>query len=217
MNVIMLKRSSVTSLLKNSLDLFYILAFIPIFPIGYFGYVARRDLFAALIPLYGFLILLIKKDKISGFSNSDKIIQFVGLILVLASLFLYYPIALFYPQAQFYGVTNYTVYLVGLFLAFFEVSALKQSFTTLFLIVAATASFTVGKWMEFLLYPFIPYFVQIMAFVLMVLRIPADLVSPTAFVLHTQSGRTLYLNVAPGCIGIYSFLTFAVIIVATMI
>jgi len=105
---------------------------------------------------------------------------------------------------------------MGLFLAFFEVSALKESFTTLFLIVAATASGTVGKWMEALLYPFIPYFVQIMAFVLNILRIPAELFGRTTFILHTQGGHTEYLGVAPGCIGIYSFLTFAVIIVATM-
>ena len=186
-------------------------------PIQYFGYVERRDLFAALIPLYGFLLLLIKKDKLSVFSESGRVYRFLGLILMLASIFVYYAVALFYPQAQFYGVANYTIYLVGLFLAFFQISALKQSFTTLFLIVAATASSFVGEWMKFLLDPAVPYFVQIMAFILMVLGIPAKLGNPTTFILKTRGGQTLHVGVEAGCIGIHSFLAFAVMIVVTMI
>jgi len=204
------------SLLKNRLTLFYVLAFMPLILIQYFGYVARRDLFAVTIALYGFLLLLIKKDKLSVFSESGRLCRFMGLILMLASLFVYYAVALFYPQAQFYGVANYTVYLVGLFLAFFQVSALKESFTTLFLIVAVIASAFVGEWMEFYLESSVPFFVQIMAFVLMVLGIPATLHNPTTFVLKTQGGQTLPLGVEAGCIGIHSFLTFAIIIVVTM-
>jgi exosortase/archaeosortase family protein len=206
-----------TFLLKNKLSVFYILALSPLLLIQYFGYVTRGDPFAALIPLYGFLILLIKKEKLSVFAEPVRLGQLVGLVFMAASFFVYYGIALFYPPAQFYGVGNYTVYLIGLFLAFFEISALKQSFTTLFVIAAAGTSATVGKWMEFLLYPYIPYFVDITAFVLMVLRIPAERFGRTTFILHTQGGHEHYLGVAPGCIGIYSFLTFAIIIVATMI
>ena len=212
----MLKLGLTASLLQNRLNLFYVLAFAPILPIQYFGYIARRDFLAALIPLYGFLLLLIKKDKLSVFSDSGRLHRFVGLILMLSSFFVYYAVALFYPQAQFYGVVNYTVYLVGLFLAFFQISALKQSFTTLFLIVAVTASGFVGEWMEFYLEPWVPYFVQIMAFILRVLSIPATLHNPTTFVLKTQGGQTLPLGVEAGCIGIYSFLTFAIIIAVTM-
>lgn len=204
------------SLLKNRLTLFYVLAFMPLILIQYFGYVARRDLFAVTIALYGFLLLLIKKDKISVFSKSGRLCRFLGLILMFASLFVYYGVALFYPQAQFYGATNYTVYLVGLFLAFFQVSALKQTFPTLFLIVAVNLSGFVGEWMEFYLESLVPFFVQIMAFVLMVLGIPAKPVDPTTFVIYTRGGRILLLGVEAGCIGIWSFLTFAIIIVVTM-
>ncbi len=210
------KVSLTTSLLKNKLNVFYILALAPLLLIQYFGYVARGDVVAALIPLYGFLILLIKKEKLSVFAEPNRLGQLAGLIFMAVSFFIYYGIALFYPPAQFYGVGNYTVYLVGLFLTFFEVSALKQSFTTLFVIAAAGASATVGKWMEFLLYPYIPYFVEIIAFILAVLRIPAERFGRTTFILHTQGGHEHYLGVAPGCIGIYSFLTFAVIVIATM-
>jgi len=204
----MSKGSLTTSLLKNRLNLFYVLAFAPILPIQYFGYIERRDLFAALIPLYGFLLLWIKKDRLSISSEPRRPFRFVGLILMLASFFVYYAVALFYPQAQSYGVANYTVYLVGLFLAFFQISALKQSFTTLFLIVATTASNFVGKRIEFLLEPLVPYFVQIMAFILMVLGIPAKLGNPTTFILKIRGGQTL--------MGIHSFLAFAIIIVVTM-
>jgi exosortase/archaeosortase family protein len=210
------KWSLLTPLLKNRLNLFYVLAFAPILLIQYFGYVARHDFFAALIPFYGFLLLLIKKDKLSVFSESGRLYRFMGLSLMLASLFIYYAVAVFFPQAQFYGVANYSVYLVGLFLAFFQVSALKQLFATLFLIVAVISADYVGAWMKFYLEPLVPYFVQIMAFILMVLGIPAKLANPTTFILRTQGGQILPLGVEAGCIGIYSFLTFAIIIVVTM-
>jgi len=130
--------------------------------IQYFGYVRRHDFFAALIPLYGFLLLLIKKDKLSFFSEADRAYQLMGLILMSASFFVYYAVALVYPFAQFYGVANYIVYVVGLFLLFFQLSSLKESFATLFLIVGANGSVFVGKWMKFYLEPLVPYFVQIM-------------------------------------------------------
>jgi len=212
----MSKWSLPTSLWKNRLNLFYVLAFAPLLLIQYFGYAERRDFFAALIPLYGFLLLLIKKDKLSVFSESRRVYRLIGLIFMLASLFVHYAVALFYPQAQFYGVPNYSVYLVGLFLAFFKISALKQLFSTLFLMVAVISAGFVGDWMEFYLEPLVPYFVRIMAFILMVLGIPAKLANPTTFILQTRGGQTLPLGVEAGCIGIWSFLTFAIIIVVTM-
>jgi len=210
------KLSLTTSFLKNKLNLFYILALAPLPLIQYFGYTTRGQLFAALIPFYGFLILLIKKDKLSLSTEARPMYQIMGLTLMLASFFVYYVVALFYPQAQFYGIANYTVYIVGLFLLFFQVSTLRESFTTVFLLVAVISSGFVGEWMEFYLLPLIPYFVQIMGFFLMVLGIPAEIVAPTLFAIRMPTGKVLHLSVAPGCIGIYSFLTFAIIIVVTM-
>lgn len=208
--------SLTTSLTKNKLNLFYILVFIPLLPIQYFGYIARGDLFAAIIPLYAFLLLIIKKEKLSALTDNGLIHRLIGLILMSASFFIYYAVVFFYPQAQFYGVANYTVYLIGLFLAFFQVPALKESFTPLFLIVAATASGFVGKWMEFLLEPYVPFFVQIMAFILKFLCIPSAVAAdPTIIILHTPE-RMVPVPFEAGCIGIYSFLTFAIVIVVTM-
>lgn len=213
----MQKLGLTASLLQNRLNLFYILAFAPLPLIQYFGYVARRDYFGAFIPLYGFLLLLIKKDKLSVFAKPSRAQQLLGLILITASFFLYYAVAFFYPQAQFYGVTNYTIYIVGLFLFSFQTSALKQSFAPLFLIVAPISSGFLGEWMEFHLEPWIPHFVQIMAFVLKVLNIPAELHNPNTFIVQTQEGLSLPLGVVAGCIGINSFLAFAIIISVTMI
>ena len=212
----MSKWSLTPFLLKNRLNLFYILAFAPLLLIQYFGYVAFARVFAALIPLYGFLLLLIKKEKLSVFAEPSRVQQLLGLILMIASFFVYYAVIMFYPQVQFYGVANYTVYIVGLFLAFFQVSALKESFTTLFLIVAAIGSGFAGKWMEFYLEPWVPYFVQIMGVILWILGIPVTIPNPRTFSLQMPDGRIMHLGVEAGCIGIYSFLTFAVIIVVTM-
>jgi len=205
------------SLLKNRLDLFYILAFAPLLLIQYFGYIARGDFFAVLIPLYGFLILLIKKDRLSVFSEPDRMYRLIGLIFVLASFFVYYAVALLYPSAQFYGVANYTVYVVGLFLFFFQPYALKESFTTLFLIVAAVASHFVGQWMKSYLEPAVPYFVQIMGFILWILGIPATIANPHTFSLQMPDGEIMHLGVEAGCIGIDSFLIFVIIIVVIII
>jgi len=211
------KVNLITPLLKNKLNRFYVLAFAPLLIIQYSSYVAFDRLFPPIIPLYAFLILLFKKDKLSVFAEANRISQIIGLTLILASFFVYYAVTSFYPNAQFYGVANYTVYLTGLFILFFEVPALKESGTSLFLIVAVIASGFVGEWMEFYLQPLIPYFVQIMGFVLMVLGIPAKIVNPHTFAIRMSTGKVLYLGVAAGCMGIYSFLTFAIVIVVTMI
>lgn len=212
----MSKLSLTTSLLKNRLNLFYILAFAPLILIQILGYVSRQNFFAAVFPLCGFLLLLIKKDKLSAFAEANRLSKIMGLILMSASFFVYYAVAFFYPLAQFYGGTNYTVYVIGLFLLFFQISALKESFTTLFLIVGASGSGFVGKRMEFLLEPWVPYFVQIMGVILWLLGIPAKIVNPRAFRLQMPDGNVLHLGVAAGCMGIYSFLAFTVIIVVTM-
>lgn len=203
-------------MLKNRLNCFYVLAFAPLLLIQFFGYVRYGGFFPQLIPLYAFLLLLIKKDKLSVFTEANRVYQIMGLTLMLASFFVYYAVAFFYPHPQFYGIANYTVYVVGLFLAFFQVSALKESLSILFLVVGATSSGVVGKWMEFYLEPAVPYFVQIMGFILGVLGIPAELVNPTTFAVRMPTGKRLPLGFEAGCMGIYSFLTFAIVIVVTM-
>jgi len=213
----MSKPSPLLSFLKNRLNIFYVLAFAPLLLIQYFGYIARQDIFAALIPLYGFLLLLIKKDKLSAFSDPAQVYRIVGAALVFASFFVYYAIAIFYSQAQFYGITNYIIYIIGLFLVFYQISALKESFTTLFLIIAVASTSYIGAWIESYMEPSVPLFTQIVGSILRILGIPFTFHNPNIFLLQTLTGDIEALSIIPKCIGIYSFLTFAIIIVVTMI
>ena len=179
--------------------------------------VARSDFFAALIPFYALLLLLMKKDSLSVFEEAKGLYRLVGLVLMIASFFVYYGVAVFYPDPQFFGAANYTIYLIGLFLFFFQRSALRESFSALFLIVAAVPSGFAGKWLEFYLDPLVPHFVKMMGFILWILGIPAKSSQSNSFILQMPDGNSLAIGVVAGCIGIYSFLTFAIIIVVTMI
>jgi exosortase/archaeosortase family protein len=208
---------NLTELLRNRLDLFYVLALAPLLPIQYFGYVARNDFFAALIPLYGFLLLLFKKDKLSAFAEPERLHRLLGVTIMLASPLAYYAVVPFFPSAQLYGVANYTIFIIGLFLYFFEIPALKESFATLFLIAAAISTPPIGNWLQAYLEPAVPYFVQIMWVILKILGIPITIAHPRTFGLQMQDGTIMYLGFEAGCIGIDSFLTFAVIITVVMI
>lgn len=204
------------SALKSKINLFYVVAFLPLVLIGYFKYVTGYSILGVLIPFYGFLLLLLKKDRLSLFSDSGKVQRFVGLAAMLASFFLYYAVIQFYSSA-FYGAgaAFYAVYVLGLFWVFFSVPALKESISVLFLIVAGGFSFYVGEWLEYFMEPLVPYFVQMMTVVLVLLGIPATVKNPTVIVLNTSKGPVNVLFEA-GCIGIHSFLIFSVIIVVTM-
>jgi len=211
----MRKISEALSSLKNRLNLFYVLAFAPLVLIEYYGYSVQSTIFGALIPFYAFLLLLIKKDKLPLVPEAGKPQRLIGIILMICSFFVYFVVAYFYPYALFYGAANYTTYIVGLFLAFFHFSFLKELFTPVFLIVASTSSFFIGKWLETYLEPAVPAFVQMISFILNVLRIPATVYNPTIIMLHT-SGGSVPVAFQAGCIGIYSFLTFSIILVVIM-
>lgn len=205
-----------TSLLRKRLNLFYLLAFMPLLLIQFIGYISRGHLFAILIPLYGFLLLLIKKDKLAAFAEPSPVHRLLGLTLILASFFTYYAVVFFFPSAQFYGVANYIIYIIGLFLFFFEISALKESFAPIFLIAAAVSSTYIGEWMKPHLEPSVPYFARLIGFVLPFLGIPIKTIGRNAFSLQMPDGRIMNLGIAAGCIGIDSFLAFAIIIVVIM-
>ncbi len=200
----------------NRLKLFYLLSLAPLALIGYYSYVQQQNIFGVLIPLYGFLLLLIKRDRLSAFPQPGNLQRLTGLVLICASFFVYYAIAYFHPAPLLYGAANYTLHIIGLFLAFFSMPALKEAFTVVFLIAAGASSYYVGKVLEGGLEPLVPYFVQFMVVVVRALGIPATLGNPRTIMLHTSEGALPVLFEA-GCIGIYSFLTFSVIIVVTMI
>jgi len=213
---IMHKISFSASALKSKINIFYALAFVPLVLIGYYKYVSGYSILGVLIPFYGFLLLFFKKDRLSRFSDAGKVQRFVGLVAMLASFFLYYVVIQFYSSA-FYeaGAAFYAVYVLGLFLVFFSVPALRESISVLFLVVAGGSSFYVGEWLKYYMEPLVPYFVQMMTVVLVLLGIPVTVQNPTVIVLNTSKGPVNVLFEA-GCIGIHSFLIFSIIIVVTM-
>lgn len=203
-------------MLSGGLNVFYVLAFIPLLLIGFYRYAFFNNALGALIPLYGFLILLMKKDRLSEYALETNALQrFLGVFIVLSSFFLYYMIAPFISWVGFYGVANYTVYLFGLFLIFFKISALKQTFSAFFLIVAGASAGLSFQWIELHMESTVPYYVQLFSYVLGLLGIKNTMLNPTTIMLSTSRGLLPVLFEA-GCIGVYSLLIFSIIIVVTM-
>lgn len=202
--------------LGDKLNAFYILAFLPLLLIGYYRYAFFSNPQGVLIPLYGFLILLMKKDRLSECALETNALQrFLGAFIVLSSFFLYYMIAPFIPWVGFYGVANYTVYLFGLFLVFLRISALKQAFSAFFLIVAGALAGLSFQWIEFHTEFTVPYYVHLFSSVLGLFGIKNTMSNPTTIMLSTSRGLLPVLFEA-GCIGVYSLLIFSIIIVVTM-
>ena len=212
----MRKISFFVSALKSRINFFYFLAFVPFVLVGYYKYVSGESVLGVLIPFYGFLLLFFKRDKLSLFPDAGRVQRFVGLAAMLVSFFIYYVAIRFYPSA-FYGAgaAFYSTYILGLFLVFFSIPALRESFSVFFLVVAGGSSFYVGEWLEYSMEPLVPYFVQVMVFVLVVLGIPAAVHNPTVIVLNTSKEPVL-VPFEAGCLGIYGFLAFSVIVVVMM-
>ena len=204
------------SALKNRINLFYVLAFVPLLPMGYFKYVLGYSVLGLLIPVYGLLILFFKRERLSLFPDAGKGQRFAGLASVLASFLLYSVLILYYSSAFYWaGTVFYAIYILGLFLVFFAVSALRESLSVVFLVVAGGSSFYVGELLEHFMGPSVPYFVQMMTVVLGLLGIPATVDNPTVIAIGPSESAVSVLFEA-GCIGIHSFLIFSVIIVVMM-
>jgi exosortase/archaeosortase family protein len=209
--------SRVISFFRERINLFMVMAFAPLILILYFAFVKRGDFVTWMVPFYGFILLYMKKDKLSDFSHASSAFRVAGLAVIAFSFLAYYVVARFYPPAQFYGVANYTLHLVGLFLFFFELRALKEAFSSLFLIGGAASIAFLGAGLEDLLWPAIPFFSKIVELVLHELNIRATLVGSNSFVLSPLHSSEIYLGIEPACLGIYSMLTFSILITVTLI
>jgi len=201
--------------------LFYALAFMPLLVIAYYHHFIRGlSILGVLIPFYGFLLLLLKKDSIISFSEgSGRSSRFAGLALIFVSFLIYYVAAIFTSSSLLYAAEGifYSLYVIGLLLVFFNISALRESLSVIFLLVVGGSIYYIGDWLEYPMEPLVPYFVQIMLPVLTLLGIPAtvDNANPNLIWLTTSKGPVPVLFTA-GCIGIQSFLAFSVIVVVTM-
>jgi exosortase/archaeosortase family protein len=169
----------------NRAKIFYLLAFAPLILIVYYqpGWP-----FAVISPAYGFIILTLKKDNLFSRNRADNIQRIIGVAIVLGSFFVYYPMVSSFPKASFYNVVNYAIFILGLFIAFFEIYALKEALSSLFLILAATLNSLLFAWLEPLLSPYINHFVSLMSFILKTLGMNVTTQYPDIIVLHAPSG-----------------------------
>jgi len=209
------KLLSVLSLRRNRANLFYIFVFAPLLLIFYYSPLST------IIPFYGFLILFLKYQKLLDVKEANFIQKILGSIVAVGSFFVYYGVILVYPNASFYSAANYAVYLLGLFLIFFEFSALKKAFSPLFLIVGATSSTFIAAWLKPFLSPFTNDFMHIVVIILRTLGIDANVYYWQASNLSILSFPSLSGKVIQGvivyeCIGVYSALVFSIILVVIL-
>jgi len=206
------------SKLKEKINTFYLLAFAALL---LFVYYHTEWPFAIVIPIYGFILLLIKKQKLLQYHDANHIQKTLGVVVVFGSFFIYYATTPFYPAAGFYTAANYAVYLLGLCLTFFEVKALREASSSVFLIVAANASPFISAGLEPHLSPFITnQLAHLVAGVMNALGVNATIQivqsSPVIF-LSTKQGGIIPALFNWYCVGITSVLVFSIILVVLLI
>ena len=204
------------SALRSKTNLFCVLAFAPLLLIVYYKQISGVSILSALIPFYGFLLLFFKKERLLVFPDAGTVQRFLGVATMFVSFLIHYALVYFYSAFHEAGGIFYAVYLIGLFLVFFSLPALKEAFSAVFLVVVGGSSFYVGELLEYYIEPLVPYFVRVMAFVVRLLGIPAIIASPYTIMLN-KPPVPVPVTFEAGCIGIQSFLIFAVIIVVTMV
>lgn len=199
---------------ENRMNRFYLLAFLPLILVAYF-YVQWP--FALVILIYGFIILLLKKQRLSQCEEASPIQKSTGLLIAASSFPFYYVLAPFFPAATFYGAANYCIYVLGIFLFFFKFNALKEAFSPLFLIAAPISINSVSRVIEPLFDPYIPHFASFIANILNAIgidvRIAAE--SPTTMIIQTLTGP-LRVQFVWGCVGFASLFLFSIIIIIVL-
>jgi exosortase/archaeosortase family protein len=172
-----------------------------------------------IIPFYSFLLLLLKHRKLLDLEEANILQKIFGLIVVVGSFFVYYVVVLVSPDATFYAGRNYALYLLGLFLLFFEFSALKEAFSPLFLIVAAISSSDISEWLRPLLSPFANDFAHLLVNILRMLGINASihhLGNVPIITFSSLSGKVISAAFTYGCFGVYSVLIFSILLVVIL-
>jgi len=204
---------SLRFLLGNRTNLFYIPTFAPILIIFYY------TPFGVIVPFYGFLLLLIKQQKLLEIKEAGSVQKIIGVILAVGSFFVYYALALVFPDIPFYEAANYAVYVFGLFLIFFEFSALREAFAPLFLIVAATSSSLISAWLKPFIEPFTNDVAHIIVVILRTFGINADIYNsavPPLVTITSVSGENILTSFAYECLGVYSALVFSIILIVIL-
>ncbi|UCE44316.1 MAG: exosortase/archaeosortase family protein [Candidatus Bathyarchaeota archaeon] len=196
----------------NRLNLFYVLALLPLLLVV----ITHLEwLFAIFVPVYGFILVLIKRNDLSSQLGSEGVQSVLGILIAGSSFFLYYALVPFFESPSFYGGVNYAVYLFGLFLIFFKLSALREAFSPIFLLLAASSVGIVSQWLEHYFSWYVPHFVQFIVVILNMMGFGAETRPPDAIMLPTADGR-LILGFVWGCVGVNSMLLFSILLVVML-
>lgn len=213
----MSKLYSVLLTFKERINAFYLLAFIPIL-MSIYSYITWP--FGAINPIYGFILLLIKKEKLLLYDPARRILKAFGLFLIIGSFFTYYGIVLFFPKAHFYTPANYAIFIFGLCLTFFEVSALKEIFSSLILIVAGNASDVILAGLSPYASPYVtPFFAQLMASIMNLLGIETTLqpINDSQIMIFRGLRGTFSGLFTWYCVGVSYVLIFSIMLVVLLL
>jgi exosortase/archaeosortase family protein len=191
--------------------IFYAAAFAPLILIIYYHASWPFDI---AIPMYGFILLVIKQPKLFRQKEAGNLQRSFGLLLMLGSFLLYFAFVPLFPDAAFYGVGNYALYILSLCLVFFDVHALREAFSPLFLIVATTSTSFFSALAEPFLTPYIPNLVSMIVAIVRLFGVRADVEFRNFPIIriHTPTGL-VSLGFVWGCVGFASTLLFSIILV----
>jgi len=209
-----LKFPQALSFLRIRINSFYLVAFMPLLLILYY------NVWVLAIAFYGFVFFLLKSDKLRSAKNPKWIQKIFSILIAVGSFFLYYLLVWIVPTASFYSGANYVVFLLGLFLFFFDVSEWKQAFTPLFFIVAATSSATVADLLGPLFSPHLSEVANIIVGILKALGMDAYILYTGAVPVigfTSLSGSPIITAFVYECIGIFGALVFSIILVIVLI
>jgi len=214
----MSKLHGVLPLFKERMNIFYMLAFVPLLILAYYH---SGWLFSIIIPIYGFILLLMKKQKLLLYHQAKHSQKALGLLIIFGSFLIYYALVPFFPSASFYTAANYAIYLLGLCLTLFEAPAMKEISSSVFLIVAATSSSFVSGWLEPHLSPYVtPQFAYLLEGILNTLGIRATVYFPDhspIISFPTMQGGTVTALFNWYCVGVSSMLIFSILLVILLI
>jgi len=198
---------------KSKLNLFYFLAFAPLLLIAYY------DIWILIVSFYGFVLFLLKSEKLQPAKEARTPQKIIGLAFIIGSFFLYYVLVLAFPKAAYYGGANYIAFLLGLFLTFFDLSGLKEAFSPIFFVAAATSSSLIAEQLEPYFSPYIDEMAYLIVNILRTLGINAYIYnsSNAPIISFTSlSGNLVLASFVYECIGVFSVIVFSILLATVL-
>lgn len=202
--------------LSNAVNQFYILAFLPLVLIVYL------DALGIVIPMFGFLLFLLKKDELPFHKKTNLAQKGIGLTIIFSSFFVYYllmPLVSF-PMV-FFSVANYILYLFGLCLIFLDVRSFRKLFAPFFAMILASSTIFISDWLEIYLSSYVvPFFANLVGGFLRTLGIATTVhesQSTQSIITMSTPKGPLLLALVWSCVGVRSVLVFSVILVILLL